>query len=94
MILAKVKGNVVSTIKATGYESRKILVVQPIDPHGNATGKTFLAVDAVQAGTGDTVLVIDEGGSARQIIGEPDTYTIRSVVAGIVDEITISNSGQ
>jgi microcompartment protein CcmK/EutM len=87
MILAKVTGNVVSTNKAIGYESRKILIVQPITPDGKSIGKSFLAVDTVQAGTGDTVLVLEEGGSARWILDEPDTFTIKAVIAGIVDEI-------
>ena len=87
MILAKVTGNVVSTIKAVGYESRKILIVQPVDPAGKSIGKSFLAVDTVQAGPGDIVLVLEEGGSARLILGEPDTFTVKAVIAGIVDEI-------
>jgi microcompartment protein CcmK/EutM len=87
MILAKVTGNVVSTIKAPGYESRKILIVQSINPDGKSNGKSFLAVDTVQAGTGDTVLILEEGGSARLILGEPDTFTVKAVIAGIVDEI-------
>jgi microcompartment protein CcmK/EutM len=87
MILAKVTGNVVSTIKAVGYESRKILVVQPVRPDGKAIGRSFLAVDTMQAGTGDTVLIMEEGGSARLILGEPDTFTVKAVVAGIVDKI-------
>ena len=87
MILAKVIGNVVSTIIAKGYESKKILVVQPIDPSGNPKGSSFLAVDAVQAGVGDTVLVLEEGGSARSIINEPDSMTVKAIIAGIVDEI-------
>lgn len=88
MILAKVIGNVVSTIIAHGYESKKILVVQPIDPAGNAKGSSFLAVDAVQAGLGDTVLIMEEGGSARSIINESDSMTVKAVIAGIVDKIT------
>jgi microcompartment protein CcmK/EutM len=88
MILAKVIGNVVSTIIAPGYESKKILVVQPIDPSGYPKGSSFLAIDAVQSGVGDTVLVLEEGGSARSIIGEPDSMTVKAVIAGIVDEIT------
>lgn len=87
MILAKVTGNVVATIKAIGYESRKILIVQPIKPDGKSTGKSFLAIDTVQAGAGDTVLVLEEGGSARLILDEPGTFTIKAVIAGIVDEI-------
>ena len=87
MILAKVTGNVVSTIKATGYESRTILIVQPIGPDGTSIVKSFLAIDAVQAGPGDTVLVMEEGGSARYILDEPETFTVKAVIAGIVDEI-------
>jgi len=87
MILAKVTGNVVATIKAAGYDSRKVLVVQPVDPGGNPCGRSFLAIDTVQAGLGDTVLVMEEGGSARLILDEPETFTVKSVIAGMVDEI-------
>jgi ethanolamine utilization protein EutN len=89
MILAKIIGNVVSTVKEKGYESRKILIVQPIDPSGKAKGKSFLAVDTVKAGVGDTVLVLEEGGSARMILEEPETFTVKAVITGIVDQITM-----
>jgi len=89
MIIAKVIGNVVSTIKANGYEAKKIMLIQPIDYLGNVQGTSFLAIDAVQAGVGDTVLVLEEGNSAREIINEPETFTIRTVIAGIIDEISI-----
>jgi len=89
MILGKVIGNVISTVKVKGYESKKILIIQPIDPKGNAKGKSFLAIDAVQAGVGDTVLIIEEGNSARAVIQEPDSLTVKTVVAGIVDKINI-----
>lgn len=89
MILGKIIGNVVSTVKANGYESRKILIVQPVDPSGATKGQSFLAVDTVQSGVGDTVLVLEEGGSARMILDEPETFTIKAVIAGIVDEISM-----
>jgi len=88
MILAKVIGNIVSTVIVKGYESKKILIVQPIDPSENKKGTSSLAIDAVQAGVGDNVLVLEEGGSARSIIGEPDSMTVKAVIAGIVDEIS------
>jgi len=88
MILGKIIGNVVSTVSEPGYESRKILIVQPVDPSGTAKGPSFLAVDTVQAGMGDTVLVLEEGGSARMILGEPETFTIKAIITGIVDQIT------
>ncbi|KPJ86482.1 MAG: hypothetical protein AMS17_12350 [Spirochaetes bacterium DG_61] len=86
MILGKVIGNVVSTIKLEIYAGYKILVIQPVDPDGKPLGKTVLAIDTVQAGVGDTVLVIDEGNSARVIIGDP-MAPVRCVVAGVVDEV-------
>jgi ethanolamine utilization protein EutN len=88
MILGKVIGNVVSTTKVEGYQSKTILIIQPIDPHGKSIGKSFLAVDAAQAGVGDTVITIDEGGSARSVLKEPNSFTVKLVVAGIVDKIS------
>lgn len=89
MIIGKVIGNVVSTIKEKGYESRKIMIVQPILPDGKLIGKSFLAIDSVQAGIGDIVITIDEGGSARSVLKEPNAYTVKTVIAGIVDKISI-----
>jgi microcompartment protein CcmK/EutM len=88
MILGKIVGTVVSTMKLKIYEGYKILVVQPIQPDGESKGSTFLAIDTVQAGPGDTVIVIDEGNSARQII-DNKTAPVRSVIAGVVDEVNI-----
>lgn len=87
MILGKVIGNVVSTIMVEAYKSKKILVVQPIDPSGKASGKSVLAIDAAQAGIGDIVLTLEEGNSARQIINEPGSMTVKHVVAAIVDSV-------
>jgi len=89
MILGKVIGNVVSTIMVDAYKSRKILVVKPVDPDGNPSGKSILAIDAVQAGVGDIVLTLEEGNSARQIINEPGSGTVKHVVAAIVDAVTL-----
>lgn len=87
MILGKVIGNIVSTERAIGYEGKIILIIQPISPDGKIKGNTFLAVDTVQAGVGDTVLTLNEGTSAREAVREPETYTIKSVIVGIVDHI-------
>ncbi|MBN2616502.1 MAG: EutN/CcmL family microcompartment protein [Bacteroidales bacterium] len=89
MRLGKVIGTVVSTIIAPGYESRKILIIQPVNPDGKEKGTAFLAIDRVQAGVGETVLTIEEGGSARQVIQDNEAYTVKAVVAAIVDEISI-----
>jgi microcompartment protein CcmK/EutM len=88
MILGKVIGNVVATMKHPDYVGHKMLIVQPVDQDGNPKGKSTLALDAVQAGIGDTVLVMDEGGSCRAILGTPDNRTLRATIVGIVDEIS------
>lgn len=88
MRLGKIIGTVVSSTKAQGYESRKILIVQPVDAKQKPSGTSFLAIDAVQAGVGDLVLTIEEGNSARQILNEEDALTVKTVVAAIVDEIS------
>ncbi|MGA2613191.1 MAG: EutN/CcmL family microcompartment protein [Spirochaetia bacterium] len=91
MIIARVVGNVVSTEKHPQYRGYKILVVQPIDPRGEPKGKSFLALDGVQAGVGDRVLVVDEGGSARSVLGDEGAVTVRTVACGIVDRIDIED---
>ena len=89
MTLARVVANVVSTEKHPHYRGLKILVVQPVDPKGKPKGKSLLAVDGVQAGIGDMVLVVDEGGSAREVIGEEAAMTIRTAICGIVDRVDL-----
>ena len=89
MTLARVIGHIVCTIKDGMYEGEKLLMVRPVNPDGSSAGASFLAVDAVQAGIGDRVLVIDEGGSARQILGKPATGTIRTVIAAVIDKVSL-----
>jgi len=89
MILAKVVGNVVATQKDQRYEGSRILVVQPISPDGTNAGDELLALDSVDAGIGDTVVVVREGWSASTAAtGEPGA-AIDSAIIGIVDEIEV-----
>jgi ethanolamine utilization protein EutN len=90
MYIGKVIGTVVATIKISHLESRKLLLVDQLDLKGQETGYYDIAVDVVQAGPGDTVLVIDEGNGARQILGI-DPGAVRAVIVGVVDEITIAD---
>ncbi len=89
MYIGKVVGTVVSTIKISHLDGRKLLLVDQLDLGGGETGAYDIAVDVVQAGPGDTVLVIDEGNGARQILGL-DPGAIRAVIVGIVDQVALS----
>ena len=89
MKLCRVIGLVVSTIKHESYDGRTLLVVQPLDEVRKPVGTSFLAIDRVQAGPGDIVLVNSEGSGARQILGE-DHVPIRSLIVGIVDQVDVS----
>ena len=88
MYIGTVIGSVVATVKISHLEGRTLLLVDQLDLGGKETGAYDIAVDTVQAGPGDTVLVMDEGSSARQILGL-DPGAIRAVVVGVVDEVTV-----
>lgn len=87
MTLARVEGSVVATVHHPSFDQRKLLIVQPLDENGAPAGSTFLAVDMVQAGPGDTVLVNREGNGNRQILGMGPIVPIRSLIVGIVDRV-------
>ena len=92
MILCRVIGNSVSTVKHPVYEGRTVLLVVPVDTDGHtAAGRPFLAIDSVQAGPGDLVLASREGNTARQILGHDDD-PLHSVVLGIVDAVEEARS--
>jgi len=89
MILARVLGNVVATQKNTRYERTRIMLVQPVNPDGSPRGGTLIALDAVDAGEGDLVIVVQEGWSASTAAtGEPGA-AIDSAIIGVVDEINL-----
>lgn len=85
MILARVSGQVVATIKHASYEGQRLLMLDLLGTGGEPTGGYLVAVDSVNADVGQTVLVVDEGSSARQITGNASA-PLRSVIVGIVDE--------
>jgi len=88
MTLARVCGTVVSTAKIKALEGMKLMIVHPVNPHGEFVGKEIIAVDSLQSGIGDDVLVIDEGGSAG-IMLEMTSQPIRTVIAAIVDRVDL-----
>ena len=87
MLLGKVIGDVVATQKNSRYEGARIMVVQPINPDGTPRGATMLALDSVDSGAGDVVLVVQEGwGASTAATGEPGA-AIDSAIVGVVDAI-------
>ncbi|OGQ13389.1 MAG: hypothetical protein A3B70_07195 [Deltaproteobacteria bacterium RIFCSPHIGHO2_02_FULL_40_11] len=86
MILAKVLGPVVATAKHPSFIGRTIYVVQPVDSQKKPTGKSFLALDNVQARKEDLVLVLREGNGCRQILKD-DLAPVNALITGIVDQV-------
>ncbi len=86
MFLAEVIGTVVAPVQIKVLDGEKLLLLRPLTPDGRRTGKTRVAVDRARAGVGDRVLVIDEGNSARGILGNP-TAAVKTVIIGVVDYV-------
>ena len=77
-----------STVQHEFYQGRKQLIVRAILPDGSFDGEKYvIAVDQVGAGVGETVLVKDEGNSARQLLDLDKNAPVRSVIIGIVDVV-------
>ncbi len=88
MKVGRVVGTVVSTINAPVFDGRRLLVCDLLDASGRPEGGYLICVDTVGAGAGEAVLIVDEGNSARQVVGM-DPAPIRSIVVGIVDEMRV-----
>ena len=89
MILARVKGNIVSTQKNAQLVGHKLLIVHPIDLENNFIGKKdVVALDFVDAGIGDTVLLVQEGKAVQQILGHRKA-PVHSVIVAVVDSIDV-----
>ena len=86
----RVVGPLWAAAKHPAYAGRPLFVVQPLDDRGHDTGTSFVAVDHVQAGIGDKVIVLTEGNGARQILQMGDVVPIRSIIVGIVDHVEIA----
>ena len=90
MFLADVVGTVVSPEQIPVLDGKKLLVLRPVTPRGAATAKKRIGVDTVGAGVGDRVLVVDEGNSARQILGDPNG-AVKTVIVGVVDYVEVGD---
>lgn len=89
MKIALVVGTVVSTIQHAALDGRKLLVCDILTERGKAQGGYLIAVDTVGAGVGETVLLVDEGNSARQVMDRSDA-PVRTVIVGIIDQVELS----
>ena len=88
MLIGRVVGDVVATQKAPSHEGRKILLVQPLNLDGSDRGDSVVALDAVDAGVGDRVLLATEGFSAMTAVGRPNS-PIDSAIIGVIDDINL-----
>lgn len=89
MILAKVVGNVVATQKNQRYENARVMLCQQISPEGEEMAYSLLALDSVDAGVGDTVLIVQEGwGASTAATGKPQA-AIDSAIVGVVDYVDL-----
>ncbi len=86
MLTGIVCGTITSTIQHPFYQGKKLLMVDKTKSDGTPTGDILIAVDAVDAGMGQEVLVIDEGNSARSIV-QSATAPLRSIIVGIIDRV-------
>jgi microcompartment protein CcmK/EutM len=84
MTLCKVIGTIVATQKNEHLKDKKILVVQPIDLDGKFIGRDVLALDSVDAGVGDTVLIIQEGQGAAQVFNNKK-MPVHTIIIAVVD---------
>ncbi len=88
MLIGKVIGDVVATQKSASHHGRKILVVQPLNLDGSDRGEPVLALDAVDAGIGEWVLIVTEGFCAMTAVGRPNS-PIDMAVIGVIDAVDL-----
>ena len=89
MYIGRVTGTVVSTVKHKLFDGQKLMLVTRLNLDGTGTSSYDICLDDVQSGVGDVVVVLDEGSSARQIMGKRGTGPARAIIVGIVDKVEI-----
>ena len=94
MILARVLGNIVATRKNQRYDNASIMLCQQVTPEGDETATTVLALNAVDAGVGDTVLIVQEGWSASTASTGKAGAAIDSAIVGVVDYVDLLKDEQ
>jgi ethanolamine utilization protein EutN len=87
MLVGTVTGTVVSTVKTPSHEGHKLMLVRPEEPIGEPGARSYIAIDLVQAGIGDRVLLMREGSSVRDLLGGADA-PVHAAIVGIIDEVS------
>lgn len=87
MRYCRVVGPMWAEVKHPAFAGKPLFVVQPLDDQGADVGTSFVAIDTVQSGVGDKVLVLTEGTGTRQILKQGDIVPIRSTIIGVVDHV-------
>lgn len=88
MKVGRVVGSVVSTINSPVFDGRRLLLCDLLDTSGRPDGSYLICVDTVGSGAGEAVLILDEGNSARQVIGMSPA-PVRAIVVGVVDQLMV-----
>ena len=91
MRIGRVVGNVIATVKHPSLHAQRLLLVEDENAEGELSGKLRLALDVVDAGEGDRVLVVDEGNAAAQVLAR-GRGPVRTVIVGVVDEVESEGS--
>jgi ethanolamine utilization protein EutN len=86
MQIGRVVGTVVATQKNAKLEGSKLMLVQPLDPSGAPRGTPVLAIDSVDAGIGDRVLLVQDGKAAIQALGR-GVAAVDAAIVGVIDEV-------
>src|SRR5258708_18280043 len=89
MLPARIIGDITGTHKHLSHEGQKLVLVQPVELDGaTRRGEAVIAVDAVDAGPGDLVLLVTEGYSAMTSVNRPES-PIDMAVIGFVDRLDL-----
>lgn len=90
MLIGKVTGNIAATLKHPVYKSQRLLNVAILTPEQKPTGEAVVAIDSVDAGIGDLVLIAQEGRSAMMVVGQTEV-PVRTVIVAIIDKIEMGS---
>ena len=88
MQIARVVGSIVASQKNAKLEGTKLLLVQPLDPRGADRGQSLVAIDAVDAGVGDKVLIVQDGKAAMTVLGR-GVAAVDAAVVGVIDHVEL-----